>query len=148
MTIGGGAFSPEERVYLESLPAVRRVTQTRIMYEKTFKLECLRLYYSGVRPIELFRAAGLDPDLIGYKRIERCMARWKLSYGKPEGWPVDGDDESDECIMRGFDRIASKHDYRDILIGRQIRRINHLENRVKELEAQISAYENVAGKAS
>lgn len=25
----------------------------------------------------IFREAGLDPKLIGYKRIERCIARWK-----------------------------------------------------------------------
>ena len=24
-----------------------------------------------------FREAGLDPKIIGYKRVERCIARWK-----------------------------------------------------------------------
>lgn len=27
----------------------------------------------------MFREAGLDPALIGYKRIERCLARWRES---------------------------------------------------------------------
>lgn len=25
----------------------------------------------------IFREAGLDPKIIGYKRVERCIARWK-----------------------------------------------------------------------
>ena len=34
-------------------------------------------YHAGESPVELFREAGLDPSLIGYKRIERCFARWR-----------------------------------------------------------------------
>ena len=28
-------------------------------------------------PAAIFREAGLDPKIIGYKRVERCIARWK-----------------------------------------------------------------------
>jgi hypothetical protein len=30
--------------------------------------------------VHIFREVGLDPSLIGYKRIERCVARWKSLY--------------------------------------------------------------------
>ncbi|WP_346680962.1 hypothetical protein [Enorma massiliensis] len=34
-------------------------------------------YYAGESPAAIFRETGLDPSLIGYKRIERSIARWR-----------------------------------------------------------------------
>ena len=31
----------------------------------------------GRRPSEVFRAAGVGPEVIGSKRVERCCARWR-----------------------------------------------------------------------
>lgn len=77
MRQGGGAFSPEEVEYLRSLPVVAEATARRITYTESFKHHCMRRYRAGASPVELFREAGLDPALIGYKRIERCFARWR-----------------------------------------------------------------------
>lgn len=77
MCNGGGAFSPEEVEYLRSLPVVAEATSRRITYTELFKHNCMRRYHAGESPVELFREAGLDPSLIGYKRIERCFARWR-----------------------------------------------------------------------
>lgn len=74
---GGGMFSVREVEYLESLPAVERVRSGRIMYAEAFKQEAVRRYLDGESPAEIFRSAGLDSSLIGYKRIERSMARWR-----------------------------------------------------------------------
>lgn len=77
MTVGGGAFSPEEVKYLKSLPAVAEATSKRITYTDDFKRYCVTRYNEGASPVRLFREAGLDSALIGYKRIERCLARWR-----------------------------------------------------------------------
>ena len=77
MTVGGGAFSPEEVKYLKSLPAVAEATSKRITYTDDFKRYCVTRYNKGASPARLFREAGLDSALIGYKRIERCLARWR-----------------------------------------------------------------------
>lgn len=77
MTVGGGAFSPEEVKYLKSLPAVAEATSRRITYTDDFKRYCVTRYNEGASPVRLFREAGLDSALIGYKRIERCLARWR-----------------------------------------------------------------------
>ena len=77
MTVGGGAFSPEEVKYLKSLPAVAEATSKRITYTDDFKRYCVTRYNKGASPVRLFREAGLDSALIGYKRIERCLARWR-----------------------------------------------------------------------
>lgn len=77
MATGGGMFSPEEVEYLRTLPAVVRVTERRITYSDAFKNACVRRYLAGESPVKLFREAGLDPAIIGHKRIERCFARWR-----------------------------------------------------------------------
>lgn len=70
-------FTKDEIEYLRSLRAVSKVTNGRIRYTEEFKRDCMRRYSEGEAPIKIFRDAGLDPVLIGYKRIERCISRWK-----------------------------------------------------------------------
>lgn len=70
-------FTAQELQYLRSLPAVAAVSSGRIRYVEAFKRECVRKYRAGESPARIFRAAGLDSALIGYKRIERCIARWR-----------------------------------------------------------------------
>lgn len=72
-----GKFTAQELRYLRSLPAVAAVSSGRIRYVEAFKRECVRKYRAGESPARIFRAAGLDSALIGYKRIERCIARWR-----------------------------------------------------------------------
>ena len=79
MTSGGGTFSPEEIKYLKSLSAVAEATAKRITYTDDFKRYCVVHYNEVASPVRMFREAGLDPALIGYKRIERCLARWRES---------------------------------------------------------------------
>lgn len=80
-SLGGGVFSIREVEYMESLPAVDRVRSGRIVYNDAFKRDCIRRYRNGESPAEIFRSAGLDSALIGYKRIERSIARWKATLG-------------------------------------------------------------------
>lgn len=75
-----GAYSAKSCVHrkdLGSLDAVESVTQYRICYSKEFRDDCMRRYAEGGSPAAIFREAGLDPKIIGYKRVERCIARWK-----------------------------------------------------------------------
>ena len=49
----------------------------------------------GDSPAVIFREAGLDSAVIGYKRIERCMSRWRARdretrEGKENGAMEDG----------------------------------------------------------
>ena len=43
---------------------------------------CVIRYLAGESPTKIFREAGLPPELIGYKRIERSVARWKAAVLK------------------------------------------------------------------
>ena len=82
-------FSARELRYLRSLPAVEHVSRKRITYAPWFKLDCMKRYAAGGSPVHIFREAGLDPSMIGYKRIERCFARWRtdIDINAPEHAP-------------------------------------------------------------
>lgn len=79
---GGGSFSADELQMLRKLPAVANATKDRITYADTFKRVCVIRYLAGESPTKIFREAGLPPELIGYKRIERSVARWKAAVLK------------------------------------------------------------------
>ncbi|NMM94624.1 HTH domain-containing protein [Bifidobacterium oedipodis] len=72
-------FTRSEMRYLKMLPAVAGVSATRITYSDEFRDEATRRYLAGQSPVQIFREAGLDPSLVGYKRIERSFARWKAA---------------------------------------------------------------------
>lgn len=79
---GEGSFSMEELQMLRDLPAVANVSKDRITYSNAFKQVCVIRYLAGESPTKIFREAGLPPELIGYKRIERSVARWKAAVLK------------------------------------------------------------------
>lgn len=63
--------------YVSGLSAVKSVTNGRIRYTDEFKRRVAAGYRRGESPVAMFRKAGLGPEVIGYKRIERCVARWR-----------------------------------------------------------------------
>lgn len=68
------------------------VTRNRITYSDAFKQVCTIRYLAGESPTKIFREAGLPPELVGYKRIERSVARWKAAAIKS----VSGNDHLDD----------------------------------------------------
>ncbi len=111
MVRGGGAFSSEEMQLLRGLPAVANVTRDRITYSDIFRQVCTIRYLAGESPTKIFREAGLPPDLVGYKRIERSVARWKESALKS----VNGSEEmsNTELIAQLIER------YKQVLVTKQ-----------------------------
>lgn len=105
-SLGGGVFSIREVEYLESLPAVDRVRSGRIVYNDAFKRDCIRRYRNGESPAEIFRSAGLDSALIGYKRIERSIARWKAALGD-DGAPAHGPLALHRCNRQPLEPVAA-----------------------------------------
>ncbi|NEG55241.1 HTH domain-containing protein [Bifidobacterium platyrrhinorum] len=130
-------FTKEEVAYLYSLPAVSRVIDGRITYDKAFKRECVRQYLAGRSPSRIFREAGLDPELVGYKRIERCMARWKERYGDEVSGAAGRDGEDLEPLPAGHGAAYLKE------IGQQIHRIEELENTVSSMRTRIMRLTNL-----
>lgn len=118
-SLGGGVFSIREVEYLESLPAVDRVRSGRIVYNDAFKRDCIRRYRNGESPAEIFRSAGLDSALIGYKRIERSIARWKVTLGDdgdpptvPSPFIVSTDSRWNPSQRRRLNSVSAQPDRR------------------------------------
>ena len=78
--MGRGRFTEEEMNCLLQNPYVADVSRTSIAYSREFKQLFMEEYTAGRRPVQIFRDAGFDIEILGSKRIERACARWKESY--------------------------------------------------------------------
>lgn len=117
-------FTESQVSMLEMLPAVDHVDAAsgRIYYSEEFKRQIVRGRGAGIGATAMFRAAGLPPELIGRKRIERAVARW-TDGPRSESSDVGAGESADESAgvpMRVF--LA------------QTVRLNLLETRVRRLE--------------
>ena len=159
-------FDDDEIDYLRSLPAVNSVGRNRIRYTDQFREYCMQRYRAGDSPTGIFRDVGLDPSLIGYKRIERCVDRWKTSAIKSVTGSGNMSDSEiiaqlvnryehafvmrrnlDSITNRTMEHIPVKAQGDDgidvgtasIIIKQQARRIDELERANAELRGQIAA---------
>ena len=78
--MGKGNFTPEEIQLLKENPNVRSVADRCITYTNAFKVHFMNEYGMGKSPTQIFREAGFDVKVLGYKRIERVSANWKEAY--------------------------------------------------------------------
>lgn len=65
-------FTQAEVYYLNTLPAVERASMDRITYSRDFQVRCMAQYLRGNGPTSIFASAGLNPKIVGSKRIERA----------------------------------------------------------------------------
>lgn len=81
-------FTQAEVYYLNTLPAVERASMDRITYSRDFQVRCMAQYLRGNGPTSIFASAGLNPKIVGSKRIERAIARWKADPADHAGGAV------------------------------------------------------------
>lgn len=166
MVVRQKTFTLEEAAYLRSLPAVKEVSASRITYAHWFKVECVRRYLKGEPARRIFREAGLEPSLIGSKRIERCVSRWKSTRSimgeAAKEKTEDLDDEKSNIDAVGASKAktllenynianaafmaigTSKNgrkmfDVRDLIIYQQVRQIVMLQEKIDELQHRLDA---------
>ena len=87
-------FDGNDRAHLTGLKAVDRCGEARIRRNHGFAEETIRRVRAGGSPARPFERAGRGPKIIGRKRIERCIARWKAA--RPEGNDVHETTEEEE----------------------------------------------------
>lgn len=126
-------FTQTEVYYLNTLPAVERASMDRTRTRRNFR--CVHGAISrGNGPTSIFASAGLDPKIVGGKRIERAIARWK----------------ADPKIMLEAQTLANKSDsgQRDLLVITQAMTIKWLEKKVMDLQKQLHLLESHAMNCS
>lgn len=160
-----GKFTTKERAYLMTLPAVESVTQERIFYSERFKAECMRRYHAGESPTKIFNDAGLNSSLIGYKRIERCIARWRaderagrLDIGYETGdsvvdglvgatpAPYRAELERNARWAGGMRSNRSVQDVSGLLLTQYESRLRTLEKRILTMSERINQMESAAAQ--
>lgn len=72
----------------------------------------------GDSPTALFRKAGLGPEVIGSKRIERCVARWRDRHRITD---LQADEVAESLVPMS-------------LFLAQTERLNAFESRIRQLE--------------
>lgn len=72
-------FSTTEIQALRKSSYVEKVTSTKIIYGKRFEEEYHQLIQRGCSPRDSFKYLGLDPDIVGEKRINRYHQRYKTN---------------------------------------------------------------------
>lgn len=70
-------FSSEEQALLQSNQNVKRCSEKSITYTTQFKELAVQQYKAGLTSTEIFKAAGLDLNLIGRKQPKYCVRRWR-----------------------------------------------------------------------
>ena len=72
LCMGRGRFTEEEMDRLLQNPYVTDVNRTSISYSREFKQLFMGEYTAGRRPVQIFRDAGFDIDMLGSK-----AGRWE-----------------------------------------------------------------------
>ena len=104
-------FTSEETAILRTSPAVIGTTSRRITYASWFRRYAVIMSRRGERPADIFRGVGLDPGILGTKRIERCMNRWRTEYAGTEFGPHGHAGGSDaEGLLESLDRMNDQLD--------------------------------------
>ena len=122
-------FSNTEVEYLRALPAVESVTPNRITYSRDFQISCMRRYLDGERPSSIFTSAGLSPAIVGRKRVERNIARWKV------------DPDIMAAAKSGGSSGPLSAETRERLVSVQLGQIRSLTCQVLELKDRIDVLE-------
>lgn len=70
-------FTNEEMAILQANKNVLRCSSKRVQYTEEFKRESLKKHEQGTKPMQIFKEAGLDVELIGRKAPKWCIERWR-----------------------------------------------------------------------
>lgn len=109
--MGRGLLTRQEITVLKQNPYVEDVNENRIVYSEEFKLLFVKEYFSGKKPMNIFRDAGFDVKTLGSKRIERCSARWREANASGSlGKKYENNDfyERNENSKREMERTISE----------------------------------------
>ncbi len=132
--MGRGKLTAEEIQILNANPNIATVNGNRIVYTDEFKYHFMHEYLAGKGPTQIFREAGLMPELLGSKRIERATDRWKESYFAGSlGVHKEGTIRHRELINQpGLTREEKK-----LLVAQQaIRKLHRKQKQIEALQAE------------
>lgn len=79
-------FSEDQIEELRKNPYVKNVTHKSIMYTDEFKEIAVKLYQGGEIPRSIFTDNGFEIAVIGIKRVETSLTRWRKMSQRIDGY--------------------------------------------------------------
>lgn len=73
-------FNENQRRLLEANPNVASVSDRAIQYTAEFKIHAVKENLSGKGPVQVFIEAGFDLEMIGQKKAQSSLHRWRTTY--------------------------------------------------------------------
>lgn len=73
-------FNEHQQRQLEANSNVKIVTDRTIQYTPEFKLQAVKQNQSGKGPAEIFTEAGFDLKMIGLKKAQSALGRWRKTF--------------------------------------------------------------------
>ncbi len=84
--MGVNYFTDEQVKLLEANPYIDKVSNKSIKYSQTFKEEFWNRYSNGETPSMIISSFGIDPHILGNKRISNIVQRIKMEAERLEGF--------------------------------------------------------------
>ncbi|WP_306421218.1 HTH domain-containing protein [Robertmurraya sp. DFI.2.37] len=73
-------FNEHQRKLLETNPNVASVSDRAIQYTSEFKIKAVKENLAGKGPVQIFIEAGFDLEMIGLKKAQSALSRWRSTY--------------------------------------------------------------------
>lgn len=118
-------FTAHEIRQLEANPNVLHVSEKAITYSPEFKLAALEAYQKGCTPQQIFVEAGFLLSIIGNRKPQECLKRWRAAYS--------AHGENGLLEERRGKAATGRRPAQDLTIQEQLERA---EARIKLLEAE------------
>ena len=84
--MGKNYFTDEQIKDLKDNPYIEKVTQKSIKYSEEFKIEFWNRYNNDELPSSILSSLGIDPHILGRKRISNIVQRIKKESQRLEGF--------------------------------------------------------------
>jgi transposase len=73
-------FNEHQIRLLEANPNVASVSDRAIQYTSEFKMHAVKENLTGKGPVQIFIEAGFDLEMIGLKKAQSALDRWRTTY--------------------------------------------------------------------
>lgn len=83
--MGKHYFTEEQQQVLRDNPYIKKVSEKAITYTIELKERFLEEYNSGKLPSEILRGMGIDPQVLGKRRLNSLTSRIKANESRMEG---------------------------------------------------------------
>lgn len=79
-------FSDDQIEKLKDHPCIEKISAKSIVFTLDFRMKVIKAYAAGLSPRQLFLDNGLDPEILGRRRFESCLHRWREQSQKTDGF--------------------------------------------------------------